>query len=82
MSFGFSAPCPYLPDNIEFCFHLNPIFQLSPSKSSTMKKIKTLNKKIADNSEAAPSKKKRNCVKFNDSLKNLGQVKVCFMYCV
>ena len=45
MSFGFSAPCPYLPDEIEFCFHLNPIFRLSPSKSGTMKKIKTLKRK-------------------------------------
>ena len=58
MSFGFSAPCPYLPDNIEFCFHLNPIFQLSPSKSSAKKKIKTLNKKIADNSEALLQRKR------------------------
>ena len=44
MSFGFSAPCPYLLDDIEFCFHLNPIFQLLPSNTSTMKKIKTFKK--------------------------------------
>ena len=42
MSFGFSAPCPYLLDGIKFCFHLNPIFRLLPSKTGTMKKITTL----------------------------------------
>ena len=42
MSFGFSAPCPYLLDGIKFCFHLNPIFRLLPSKTVTMKKITTL----------------------------------------
>ena len=31
---------------------------------------------MADNSEPVPSNKKRYCVKFNDSLRNLGQVKV------
>ena len=31
---------------------------------------------MADTSEPAPSKRKRYCVKFNDSLKNFGQVKV------
>ena len=31
---------------------------------------------MAGNSEPAPSKKKRYCVKFNNSLRNLGQVKV------
>ena len=31
---------------------------------------------MADNSEPAPSKEKRYCVKFNGSLRNLGQVKV------
>ena len=25
MPFEFSAPCQHLPDNIEFCFHWNPI---------------------------------------------------------
>ena len=42
-----------------------------------MKKIKTL-KKMADNSEPVPSTKKRYCVKFYNSLRNLGQVKVLF----
>ena len=33
---------------------------------------------MVDNSEPFLSKKKRDCVKFNDSLRNLGQVKVLF----
>ena len=38
---------------------------------------------MADNSEPALSKKKRYCVKFNDSLRNLGQVKVLlYVLCV
>ena len=83
MSVGFSAPCPYLLDDIEFCFHLNPIFQLLPSKTGTMKKNQNIEKKMADNSEPAPSKKKRYCVKFNGSLRNLGQVKVLlYVMCV
>ena len=82
MSFRFSAPCPYLLDDIKFCFHLNPIFQLLSSKTGTMKKIKTL-KKMADNSEPVPSKKKRYCMKFYNSLRNLGQVKVLlYVLCV
>ena len=48
-----------------------------------MKKIKTFEKKMADNSEPAPSKKKRYCVKFNESLRNLRQVKVLlYVLCV
>ena len=83
MSVGFSAPCPYLLDDIEFCFHLNPIFQLLPSKTGTMKKNQNIEKKMADNSEPAPSKKKRYCVKFNDSLRNRGQVKILlYVRCV
>ena len=67
MIFRFSAPYPYLLDDIKFCFHLNPIFRLLPSKLGTVKKIKTLQKNMADNSEPAPSKKKKYCVKLNDS---------------
>ena len=38
---------------------------------------------MADNSEPAPSKKKRYCVKFNDLLRNIGQVKVLlYVMCV
>ena len=38
---------------------------------------------MADNSEPAPSKKKRYCVKFNDLLRNIGQVKVLlYVLCV
>ena len=38
---------------------------------------------MADNSEPALSKKKRYCVKFNYSLRNLGQVKVLlYVLCV
>ena len=38
---------------------------------------------MVDNSEPAPSKKKRYCVKFNDSLRNLGQVKVLlYVLCI
>ena len=38
---------------------------------------------MADNPEPAPSKKKRYNVKFNDSLRNLGQVKVLlYVLCV
>ena len=44
MSFGFSAPSPYLLDDIEICFLLNSVFQLLSSKTGTMKKIKTLKK--------------------------------------
>ena len=76
MSFRFSAPCPYLLDNIEFGFHFNPIFQLLSSKTGTIKKNQNIEKKMVDNSEPAPSKKNKYCVKFNDSLRNLGQVKV------
>ena len=43
-----------------------------------MKKNQNIEKKISDNLEPPPSKKKRYCVKFNDSLKNLGQVKILF----
>ena len=38
---------------------------------------------MTDNSEQAPSQKNRYCVKFNDSLRNLGQVKVSlYVLCV
>ena len=38
---------------------------------------------MGDNSEPAPSKKKRYCVKFNNSLRNLGQVKVLlYVLCI
>ena len=48
-----------------------------------MKKNRNIEKKMANNSEPAPSKKKRYCVKFNDSLRNLGQVKVLlYVLCV
>ena len=38
---------------------------------------------MGDNSEPAPSKKKRYCVKFNNSLRNLGKVKVLlYVLCI
>ena len=38
---------------------------------------------MADNSEPAPSKKNEYCVKLNDSLRNLGEVKVLlYILCV
>ena len=42
MIFKFYAPYPYLLDDIEFSFHLRSIFQILPSKTGTVKKIKTL----------------------------------------
>ena len=67
MSFRFSAPYSYFLADIEFCFHLSPIFWLLPSKIGTVEKTEDNLKKLGDNSEPAPSRKKRYCVKFNDS---------------
>ena len=69
---GFSAPCPYLLDDIEFCFHLNSIFRLLPSKTCTMKKLKTLKKRWRTIQSQLRQGKRRYCVKFNESLRNLG----------
>ena len=44
MILRFAAPYPYLLDEIEFCFHLSPIFWWLQSKIRTAKKIKALQK--------------------------------------
>ena len=67
MSFRFSALFSYFLGDIEFCFHLSPIFWLLPSKIGIVKKNQDILKKMGNNSEPAPSKKKRYCVKLNGS---------------
>ena len=60
----FSAPYLDLLDDVKLYFHLSLIFLLLPSKIGTVKKIKILQKRV-DNSEPAPSKKRKYCVKLN-----------------
>ena len=63
--FNFSAPYLDLLDDVKLYFHLSLIFLLLPSKIGTVKKNKNIAKKIVDNSEPAPSKKRKYCVKLN-----------------
>ena len=66
MIFKFSALYPYLLDNIEFYFHLSPIFRLLPSKTRTMKK----SKKDGRQFRASSIKEQKYCAKFNNSCCN------------
>ena len=45
MIFRFTAVYQYLLIDIEFCFHLSPIFRLLPKKIGTLKKIEALRKR-------------------------------------
>ena len=70
MSFGFSAP------RHRILISLKPYFPIITKQNRYHEKNQNIAKKMADNSEPAPSKEKRHCVKFNDLLRNLGELKV------